>query len=407
MRRRFIRGRKQQNTLDQTGYGMLQYGKSLKQTSTMNKIRTATTKSLPALLMVALFVVVGFIAVPRVFADRFDDQISAIESEIDKFQQTAADLGARADSLQNALDVITNEKNTLQAQIDLNQARFDKLTIDIKANEEKLTRQKKSLNKTIVQIYTNSNTSPIVMLASTKSVSDYVNAQEIRGSVRDQMKNAMAEVKKIKDELEVQKTELNQVLADQNKQREVLAAKESEQANLVAQTRGEEAAYQNLISNRNSEISNLRAQQAAANAAASRTYNVSGLVAGIGCGGYPAIWCNAPQDSLVDNWGMYNRECVSYTAWKVASTGRYMPYWGGRGNANEWPSSANADGIATGSEPRVGSVAIMYVGYYGHSMYVEGINPNGTIRVSQFNWEVTGRYSEMNIHPAGLTFIYF
>jgi surface antigen len=104
---------------------------------------------------------------------------------------------------------------------------------------------------------------------------------------------------------------------------------------------------------------------------------------------------------------MYNRECVSYTAWKVASTGRYVPHFGGAGNANQWPASARADGIATGSTPKVGSAAVMYVGYYGHVMYVEGINSNGTIHVSQFNWGVRGEYSEMDVNPSGLTFIYF
>ena len=383
---------------------MVHYDKIMKQTST-TKLKAIGIRG--ALLLSAVLVVS---AIPLgVFADRFDDQIRGIESQIGSFQQQAAELRARATTLQNALDAITAEKNALQAQINLNQAKYDKLAADIQANEEKLSRQKRTLNKTIVQIYTNSNTSPIVMLASSKNVSEYVNSQQIRGSVRDQMKSAMDQVKKLKAELSKQKTEVEQVLNDQNQQKQVLAAKEAEQANLVTQTRGEEAAYQNMIATKNSEISSLRAQQAAANAAAASTYNVQNLVAGASCAssGYPAIWCDYPMDTIVDTWGMYNRECVSYTAWKVAKSGRHMPYWGGRGDAKMWPGSAAQDGIPTGSEPRVGSVAIMYGGAYGHSMYVERINSNGSIHVSQFNWGVRGEYSEMDIYPAGLTFIYF
>lgn len=397
--------------LDEIGYAMVNLRKYLKQKlSTMKKSTTRSLLSrrlLTAYAATVVMVAVGLMAAPRVFADRFDDQINGLQGEIDGYQQQAANLRAQGDTLQNALNVITAEKNTLQAQIDLNQAKYDQLSNDIQANEEKLARQKKTLNKTVVQIYTNSNTSPIVMLASSKNVSDYVSAQQVRGSVRDQMKSAMDQVKKLKAELARQQSEVKQVLADQARQRESLVAKETEQSRLVEQTRGEEAAYQNMIATKNSEISSLRAQQAAANAAAAQTYNVSGLVGGVGCGGYPAIWCDAAQDSLVDNWGMFNRECVSYTAWKVAASGRRMPYWGGHGNANEWPSSAAADGIATGSTPKVGSVAIMYVGYYGHAMYVEGINGDGTIHVSQFNWGIRGEYSEMNVSPSGLTFIYF
>ena len=125
-----------------------------------------------------------------------------------------------------------------------------------------------------------------------------------------------------------------------------------------------------------------------------------------GHGGYPAVWNNSAQDSLIDNWGMYNRECVSYTAWKVYQTFGYMPYWGGSGNANQWPGDARAAGIATGSTPRVHSVAIWNVGAFGHAMWVEGVSGN-TIYVSQYNYDYQGHYSEMSINASGLTYIYF
>lgn len=397
--------RNTQQGIDSSLSAMVLYTKPMKQKPTTHRFRSLVSRTLLVCATVYLAIAMPMAA----FADRFDDQIKGIEGQISGYQQQAAELRSRADTLQNALNALIAEKNTLQAQINLNQAKFDKLSADIQANEEKLSRQKKTLNKTIVQIYTNSNTSPIVMLASTKSVNEYVSAQQVRGSVRDQMKNAMEQVKKIKAELSDQKTQVEQVLNDQNQQKQVLAAKEAEQANLVAQTRGEEAAYQNMIATKNSEIGSLRAQQAAANAAAAQTYNVQNLVAGASCAssGYPAIWCDHPMDTIVDTWGMYNRECVSYTAWRVAKSGRHMPYWGGRGDAKMWPGSAAQDGIPTGSEPRVGSVAIMYGGAYGHSMYVERINGDGSIHVSQFNWGVRGEYSEMDISPIGLTFIYF
>ena len=399
-----LRAKRHVKAIDETTSSMVNYGKIMKQKPTTV---LSSWKTRLALLFGAVMIAGTGTAV--VFADRFDDQIKNIESQISGYQQQAAELRARGDTLQNALNAIMAEKQALQAQINLNQAKFDQLTSDIKSNEEKLERQKRTLNKTIAQIYANGDTTPIVMLASAKNVGEYITAQEVRNSVRDQMKSAMDQVKKIKAELVAQKTEIEQVLNDQNQQKQVLAAKEAEQANLVAQTRGEEAAYQNMIAIKGSEISNLRAQQAAANAAAAQTYNVQNLAVGAACtsSGYPAIWCDYPMDTIVDTWGMYNRECVSYTAWKVAKSGRHMPYWGGRGDAKMWPSSAAQDGIPTGSTPVVGSVAIMYGGAYGHSMYVERINANGSIHVSQFNWGVRGEYSEMDIVPAGLTFVYF
>ena len=370
----------------------------LKLRSTTPQLKKFTTKTVLVVTAVAMS-----LAVPvSVYADRFDDQINAIQNEISGYQNEAARLRSEADTLQNALNALSAQKNAIQAEINLNQAKYDQLIVQIDANTKRLERQKETLSKTVAQIYANGTTTPIEMLASSKNVGDYVAAQEVRNSVKNQLKSAMDEVKRLKKELETQKTEVEHILADQKSRRDELAAKEAEQANLLAQTQGQEAAYQNLIGAKNSEISSLRAQQRAANASLGGR-----VVAGDpGKGGYPSYLANAPHDSLVDPWGMYNRECVSYTAWKVEQKTGHMPYWGGHGNANEWPSSAQADGIPTGSTPRVGSVAISMNGYYGHAMWVEAVS-GSQIYVSQYNFDLAGSYSEMWVNGSNFIYIYF
>jgi surface antigen len=123
-------------------------------------------------------------------------------------------------------------------------------------------------------------------------------------------------------------------------------------------------------------------------------------------GGYPSNWDNAVQDSMLDSWGMYSRECVSYAAWKVYQTYGSMPYWGGVGNANQWTNDAKAAGIPTGSAPRIHSVAISMRGYYGHAMWVEAIKGD-MIYVSQYNYDLHGHYSEMWVNGGHFTYIYF
>jgi surface antigen len=150
-------------------------------------------------------------------------------------------------------------------------------------------------------------------------------------------------------------------------------------------------------------ISNLQAEQLAANEELAGS-----IVAGDPHhGGYPAIW-DAPvaQDSRLDSWGMYNRECVSYTAWKVYQTFGFMPYWGGVGNASQWLGDAQNAGIATSLVPKVHAVAISQRGYYGHAMWVEAVR-GGMIYVSQYNYGLDGRYSEMWVNGSSLTYIYF
>lgn len=371
----------------------------------MNYLSLQFTKILRfAVILLTLFSVV-LLPVASVRADTFDEQIKALQREIAGFQEQAGQLRAQADTLQNQISALQAERNTIQAQIALNEAELVRLNNEIVETEKRLENQMTLLAGNLKSMYLESKITPLEMVASSKSISDFIDKQEYRNKIRDQVQKNISSIRDLKVQLADQKKTLEQKLADQKKQRETLLAKESEQAQLLAQTQGQELAYQQLSKEKNSQIAVLRAQQIAAN-----QRNMGGnVVAGDpGRGGYPTIWHNAPRDSLVDNWGMYNRECVSYTAWKVYQSGKHMPYWGGRGNANQWPNSAAQDGIATGSEPRVGSVAISMSGPWGHAMYVEAVLSGGSqIYVSQYNYGVNGEYSEMTLSSAGLIYIYF
>jgi surface antigen len=102
---------------------------------------------------------------------------------------------------------------------------------------------------------------------------------------------------------------------------------------------------------------------------------------------------------------MYICECVSYTAWKVYQTYGYMPYWGGRGNANQWLNNARRAGYTVSSTPKPGTVGISLNGPYGHAVWVEYVSGD-QVHVSQYNW-TRGEYSEMTVHKGMFQYIYF
>ena len=372
----------------------------MKQRSTTNQFSAKFSRALIG-LVIAVFGLFSFGNI--VFADTFDEQINQLQNEVNSYQAEAGRLRAEANTLQNAVNALNAQKMAIQAQLDLTQAKLNQLNPEIEANQKKLEQQQDVLDATISDLSVESTTSPIELLAGSNSIGDFIDRQEYRSSVQEQIESAIKEVKALEAKLAEQKIEVEKVLADQTSQRNDLAAKEAEQANLLAQTQGQEAAYQNMIGAKNSEISSLRAQQAAANA---RFIGAAGTGPACG-GGYPGQWCNIPMDTVVDNWGMYNRECVSYTAFRVAASGRHKPYWGGIGNANQWDDNARNQGIPTDYSPRAGDVAISNAGYYGHAMYVESVNPNGTINISQYNADWQGTYSTNTISPRGLVFIHF
>jgi surface antigen len=368
------------------------------QKSTPHGLKRFVTRS--ALVAGAVMMVIG--TPMGVYADRFDDQINAIQQQVAQFNSEAARLRSQADTLQNALNALSAQKSAIQAEVDLNQAKYDQLVAEIAANEKKLSDQQAVMASAISDLAADGTTSPIEVLAGSRSIGDYIDQQEYRSSIRDQLETSIKQVQTLKAQLTKQKQETEQILNDQKSRRDAVAAKEAEQAALVNATRGEEASYQTLVGQKNSEISNLRSQQRAANAA----LGGHATAGDPGHGGYPGYLDHAAQDSVTDPWGMYNRECVSYTAWKVDQKTGNMPYWGGRGNAKEWPGSAQAAGIPTGSTPKVGSVAISMNGFYGHAMWVEAVSGN-QIYVSQYNYDLAGHYSEMWVNGSNFTYIYF
>ena len=154
------------------------------------KLRSTTPRfkkrAISSILIVSAIVMASSSTL-NVFADRYDEQIAQLKNEAANYQNQAAALRAQGDTLQNALNVITADKNALQKEIDLNEAKLTQLKADITANELKLDRQKKTLSKTVAQIYVNSTTTPIEVLASSKSVGDYVSSQAVRSSIKGQL----------------------------------------------------------------------------------------------------------------------------------------------------------------------------------------------------------------------------
>ncbi len=325
-----------------------------------------------------------------------------LQKQIDEGNKKVKELGAQADTLQNKLDQLNRDIGQITAEIQLTDLKITDLSNKLDEATKELERQKALLRASMQELYVTGDVSTIEMLANSGNFSDFINEQKYLEQLKTGIQDSTKRVIELKGKIEDQKKEQEQLRERQIAQKSQLSSAQNEQATLLEQTKGDEARYQ-------AQVSELKKAQQAINAELASRLRATQLTAGTPCGGgYPAVWCNAAQDSLVDDWGMYNRECVSYTAFKVYQSGRNMPYWGGRGNANQWPANARAAGIPVDGNPKVGDVAISMAGYYGHAMYVEAVNGDGSIFISQYNYAVDGTYSTMTLHStAGLQFIHF
>jgi surface antigen/CII-binding regulator of phage lambda lysogenization HflD len=341
-----------------------------------------------------------------VSADQYDDKIRALQANMSRYQAESDRLNAEAATLNNALAQITNEKNALQSQVDLSQNQYDQLIIKIADTEKQIADNQDALGSTLASLYVDDDISPVEMLASSKDISEFLNKQEYRNSIKKELSGTITRVNDLKIQLTGQKAEVEKVLGEQKAARDSLAVKESEQASLVAQTQNDEAAYQGLIKDSSAQIAEAKALQAALRARSVKTGGYT-LVDSGSLSAYP--WNNSncrmvgymstggSNGNGADGYGYGCRQCVSYVAWKIAKeTGVYYKNWG---NGGQWAQSAiNAGYKNLGRAPQPGSIAVMW-GNPGHVAWVEAVSPDGSkVTVSQYNYNYGagyGMYSEM------------
>ena len=369
---------------------------------------TARASAVAAIVLVASAGIMQFGS--AVFARDYDAEINTNSQQMQRYQQEAERLGAVAATLQDAVNQLNGQISAIQSSIDVSQKKHDDLVAEMARNETLIQRNRKALGNILAEMHIDDQVSPLEMLASSKSIGDFIDKQEQRATLRTSLNDKNKEIKRLQKKLEENKKDVENILQTQRAQREQLASKQAEQQKLLSDTKNDENTYQQLVGEKRSRIEQIRAEQAEANRRALQSSGGGSVNVpqGIpGGGGYPGEWANAPLDAYVDTWGLYTRECVSYVAWKIWSTGRYVPHFGGAGNANQWPGTAARHGISSGSTPKVGSAAVIMAGYYGHVMYVEAVHGDGTITVSDYNLGWDGLYRYYTRSASGLTYVYF
>ncbi len=374
-------------------------------------------------------------ASPLAFAVSYNESIRQLQSENQQNSENKEELQTEAVTLESKIAELQATISGLEASIRSNETKKVELDVRISETELEIARQKVVLGTSVRQMYIENDTSMMEKMASSKNLSDFIEKEEYGLSVQAEIQKTIERIAQLRKQQASQKAQVEQILADNITLQTKVAAEKVEVDRLLAMNKAEQSAYSLQIASNSSKISDLERQQAEENArwlrqqaalveearrkAAAQQNNADSAapapvaqqaapagITAVDGRAYPWAGVGFPN-SRSDPWGMYMRQCVSYTAWKVAESGRHMPYWGGRGNAKNWDDNAIAAGIPVSTSPRVGDVAVRNTGTYGHVMYVEDVYNNGTIRISQYNASWTGTYSEATITPAGLNFIHF
>ena len=110
---------------------------------------------------------------------------------------------------------------------------------------------------------------------------------------------------------------------------------------------------------------------------------------------YPEPYRSAAKDSRIDPSTCYNRECVSYCAWKIKEATGAWPKRTGNMNAKEWIYRLPSWGYKKVSAPRNGGlyIGVLTSGKYGHVVWFEGDRT-----ISEYNYGSTGNYGVRQIN---------
>lgn len=108
---------------------------------------------------------------------------------------------------------------------------------------------------------------------------------------------------------------------------------------------------------------------------------------GYWCDGYQ--WGDSP--SLQTSARGYDyRNCTDWVAYRIPQlVQKTVPR--GWGNATNWDDAASAAGYMVDMTPESGDIA-EWDGTYGHVAVVESVNADGSVNVSEYNWNQDGNY---------------
>ena len=301
-------------------------------------------------------------------------------------EQEANRNAAAASESANMLQAKVSELNIQIAGAELaiaeTKAQVDDLTEQIKITEEKLNDEQEALAELLINMHFESDAEPITILAGSNSISDLAEKQARNEVVKQQISATAKKVKETKIQLEADKEKVEELLAQQKSAKAMLESTRAEQQALMEKYKNDAAAYEDIAKQA------LEAQRAAEQAEKEAHPELYGGSTYTGYNTYP--WqgdCPDRQDAYGTSingsyLGGYVCECVSYVGWKAYENYGVILAWG---NANYWDDRARLYGYRVDHTPEAGSIGQLDDRLYGHVWWVESVNADGSVNVTEYN----------------------
>lgn len=398
-------------------------------------------KRLLTVLVTGTVLSLGALA-PSVNAQDFDSQIETVNSSI-------ANINEKKSAVNSTIDTLAKELSDVQTKIDATQAKkaevqeqIETLKAEIAKLEKVIAERNSRLEEQARSVQTNGARSYVDFLLNAESLSDAVSrigvVMDLMSANRELMQQQAEDKKQVESKEEAQQeklaeqeaaekelaslqTELNDTfsknkvllanlsqeeLAEIAKRDGLVAEKEAFQKRLAEEkakaeaeaARIAEASRQALAAQASqsqttaTQTSYQAPAPAAASTASTSTASTPAAPAQTSSytyttgGGFPAV---DPSFRASLNGGYFG-QCTYYVFNRMAQVGTPIGH-SMMGNAAEWPSYARSYGYSVSHSPSAGSAIVFQQGLagadptYGHVAFVEAVNADGSLYISEMN----------------------
>ncbi len=233
-----------------------------------------------ALLLIAAVILSPFAAMAessldiQKSIDAKNAEIQALQQEVARYQDQVAAIKDQANTLQGTLNVIGKSQKQLQTNLNLTSTKAKKTELTIVQNQQQIgdlgrgiSKNSHAIEQTIRSINQNDNRSLLELIASKKTVSEFIQdvdqVRDVQASLRghvDRMQGAKSSLERAQQSLADRKQELESLAMQLKDQKKVVDVQAAEKKTLLAETKNKESEYQKLLNDRKKQIAALTAE---------------------------------------------------------------------------------------------------------------------------------------------------
>ena len=359
-----------------------------------------------------LILVVAFVSTTSAYNCKpGDTECEQAKANMQQNQTEAYEYTKKAESVGEAIKQLGAEIDTLNVEIKESETKLANLKVEIEKTEKKLAENQAALAEMLINMHFSTDSDPVTILAGSKSISDYAERQAREDVAKQEIAAASERVKQIKADLDKQKTEAEIALKSSEDKRNLVASKRSSQQSLQEQY--------NKSADDASALASYWEEQLKALAWTPPSNSVGNGSRSWGANNTYPYRYNCPQDNVrYSAYGGAVCQCTSYASYKAYERWGISNTWGG--HAYNYVNAVGYTVPSTGAKtyvdknPAANTIAIQLGGAYGHVMWVEGVNADGSINVTEYNvnWPSIGCYlgdfcSRNHVGSAGTYFLHF